>query len=119
MAVVEAMGWTNVTYIEEIHSFPFGEPPKPKEQRYGDYRDFERVPNYSEDGSAMLELIAELKKCGYNVTVTSWDYLNNKPGVIATILKPDSEIDGGCGYADTMPQAVALAAHKALIRERG
>ena len=92
-AIAEALGYK----IEEVFGY---EVIKRTGEQFDEY-----LPHYSADGNAMLELDAEMQERGWWLEVrqracvavyTSYD------GVVARAV------------ADTMPEAVALAAYKAL-----
>lgn len=70
------------------------------------------APYYSTDGNAMLELITELKKYGWLINDLSLEH-----DVFEFSLYNPTHGNGKCirANADTMPEAVAKAAYKALI----
>lgn len=67
-----------------------------------------RLPEFSTRGNYMLELCSEMQLRGYNLTVDNLRQGKWK----ATYFKPNCGVH--VAVADTMPMAVALAAHKAL-----
>lgn len=74
----------------------------------------EMVPRYSTDGNAMLELDREMRARGW--LLGTW----SETGVYA-LFKCSEDVDDdevlgwtAQGHADTMPEAVALAAYHAL-----
>ena len=101
VAVAGALGYK--VEVERSH--------KPCYERYYEVTNQSKrlLPLYSTDGNAMLELIGEMKKRGWQVI----DMYCNKGHWKCHF----TEIRGfKCGYAtaDTLPLAVALAAYKAL-----
>lgn len=112
--LAKALGWRE-GYIAEPLLPPLGQS-KPS---YYDAGGFAVVPHYSTSGDAMLELIEEMGKRGWRLDVTYSEPL----GIIA------GEVAGGCdakfscksqvrgrfpAEAESMPEAVALAALSAL-----
>ena len=107
-ALAEALGWTEIGLWS----------PAPDQQtNYWGIAPFgkERVmPYYSTDGNAMLELDREMRARGW--LLDTW----NETGVYA-LFKCSEDVDDdevlgwtAQGHADTMPEAVALAAYHAL-----
>jgi hypothetical protein len=75
------------------------------------------LPEYNMDGNDMLELIEEMKKRGY-VTYISTHMFPDEPAGKATceFFKPQDWNEEGTQavIADTIPEAVAKAAYRAL-----
>lgn len=110
-AIAEALGWENIKIKERpFDVLAFGEPPKPKEEKFGDIRDVENIPLYSTDGNAMLELISDMWEKGYDIAIETTD----EKEYFAAFWSCEIEVWLGATYADTLPKAVALAAYKAL-----
>ena len=105
--IAEALGWQGIpdTLVydscgEKYNGIPPG------------LTGYRAVPRYSTDGNAMLELDKEMRERGYGAELSFYgdsEYVCNFA---------HQEMDKPrCNYwatADTMPKAVALAAHKAL-----
>ncbi len=74
-------------------------------------KEYMEVLNYFADGNAMLELVAEMRARGWGLQVSSI-----KNGYIAKFCTGRSQSGA---TAETMPEAVALAAYKALTEGKG
>ncbi len=67
---------------------------------------------YSTDGNAMLELDKEMRTRGWRLHLPDGD---ERYSYIASFQgRFDGKFQAHIGFADTMPEAVALAAYKAL-----
>lgn len=112
-AIAEALGWTKIGHKDYSMGMStwWGNPPKPKIERFGDERDTKDIPMYSTDGNAMLELLAEMIK-------RKWIFQSNYYQTWqAEFIAVDNEglwTVERFANADTLPEAVALAAYKAL-----
>jgi len=114
-ALAEALGWTEIGLWS----------PAPDQQtNYWGIAPFgkERVmPYYSTDGNAMLELDREMRARGFVFWVSG--HIDGAYKFAADCFYPeatlhDAVIDGSIKermvFADTMPEAMALAAYRAL-----
>ena len=107
-AIAEALGWTDIGYKNYSlgMSKSWGKPPKPKEERFGDERDYKDIPHYSTDGNAMLELDREMREWGWFLLLRRVDVAWQ-----VTYFKHEG---GHTRFGDSMPETVALAAYEAL-----
>ena len=83
---------------------------------WGLYKDGKRIgeiPHYSTDGNAMLELERELHQRGYAVNISFYHLSTRKRFYCVCVYEDDNKIIAKVD-ADTMPEAVALAAYHAL-----
>ena len=113
-AIAEALGWKNIRIKKRYADVrAWGEPPKPKEERFGDIRDIDDIPLYSTDGNAMLELDREMRERGWRLFDLNYDIKTN---LWYCEYEGRYQVAGRFTgvNADTMPEAVALASYKAL-----
>lgn len=108
MAIAEALGYEVL--------FPDSEFPGVKRGRLrhpygGYYDDLEYLSKYFTNPSSMVELITEMQKRGWEVEITS----RTAGGYLARfyMLDTTSNVNIWC-HAEKIPNAVALAAYKAL-----
>ena len=108
-AIATELGWTDIGYKNYSWGMSkwWGKPPKSKEERFGDERDYKDIPHYSTDGNAMLELDREMRERGYGLAIFAGTNAFN-----ARYASNDGDLHES--YADTMPEAVTLAAYHAL-----
>ncbi len=77
---------------------------------------WEMVRHYSTDGNAMLELDREMRERGFSIQINRWIDQTVRVFYVATYTTGDNEFYAD---ADTMPEALSLAAYKALTGKDG